>query len=228
MKRSSINRAIATAKNILTDVGISLPEFAYWDCTDWYEHRDQLDYIIPLMLGWDVSDYNTDNFSQVGGVLFTLRNGNPSDARVGVPYAEKYIILLEGQGLPMHFHHVKTEDIINRSGGILSMELYHADNSNNLDMKTPVAIRRDGILYTYSPGEVISVKKGESITLPPRLYHRFWAAEGYGNLVVGEVSSINNDHEDNYFHESVPRFSSIYEDEPRITYLCNELHELLR
>ncbi len=227
MKRSEINKAIEHAKELLCEACITLPKFAYWNTVDWKQHRDQLDWVVPLMLGWDVSDYNANNFAQLGGVLFTVRNGNPEDNTVGVPYAEKYIILEEGQGLPLHFHHIKTEDIINRFSGLLAMELYWADKDNKLDKKTPIQVRKDGILYTYEPGEVVYVEVGESITLPPRLYHRFWAEQGHGNLIVGEVSSINNDYEDNYFYQPVPRFSAIEEDEPRSTYLCNELHKLV-
>ena len=42
------------------------------------------------------------------------------------------------------------------------------------------------------------------------------------NVLIGEVSSINDDTKDNRFLEPIPRFSSIEEDEPILFYLCNE------
>lgn len=72
------------------------------------------------MLGWDVTDYGLNDYKKIGGVLFTVRNGDQNDPSIGVPYAEKYILLEEGQGLPIHFHYSKTEDIINRAGGVLA------------------------------------------------------------------------------------------------------------
>ncbi len=222
MKRSTINQAIEDARALLKKAQIQLPEFGYWDLESWQNHRNAIDWIAKLMLGWDVTDFNENNFYKQGGVLFTLRNGDPANLSIGVPYAEKYIILKEGQALPCHFHHIKTEDIINRYGGILALELYNAKPNNEIDYETPVSVRQDGILHTYKPGEQISVKPGGSITLTPRLYHRFWALKGAGDLVVGEVSSVNDDYVDNYFNPPLSRFSAIEEDEPKETFLCNE------
>jgi D-lyxose ketol-isomerase len=71
------------------------------------------------------------------------------------------------------------------------------------------------------------VNKGESITLTPRLYHTFGAVEGKGDLLVGEVSSINDDTVDNHFAEDMKRFSQIEEDVPLKTPLLNEYKRVL-
>ena len=61
---------------------------------------------------------------------------------------------------------------------------------------------------------------GESITLPQRLYHEF---SGVGSRVlVGEVSTVNDDRRDNHFHKPVGRFPEIEEDEPPLYPLCGE------
>jgi D-lyxose ketol-isomerase len=54
------------------------------------------------------------------------------------------------------------------------------------------------------------------------MYHKFWAKEGAGDLVCGEVSSINDDKTDNYNADVDARFSTIEEDEKILHPLCNE------
>ena len=61
--------------------------------------------------------------------LYTVRNGLMDNPAVGVPYCEKYILMREGQRLPKHYHVYKTEDIINRAGGVLEVMLWNADKS---------------------------------------------------------------------------------------------------
>jgi D-lyxose ketol-isomerase len=68
----------------------------------------------------------------------------------------------------------------------------------------------------------VRLTPGESITLGPRLYHKFWAEAGQGTVLVGEVSKVNDDAKDNRFHEPIGRFPEIEEDEPPLHLLCNE------
>ena len=69
-------------------------------------------------------------------------------------------------------------------------------------------------------GGKVVLKAGESITLPPRLYHSFWAENGL--TLVGEVSRVNDDRTDNRFLESLPRFPAIEEDEPPVHLLVSD------
>ena len=64
------------------------------------------------MLGWDITDYGLGDFEKVGFALITLRNGNQHNPKYKKVYAEKLLMLKEGQHSPMHFHWVKSEDII--------------------------------------------------------------------------------------------------------------------
>ena len=41
-------------------------------------------------------------------------------------------------------------------------------------------------------------------------------------MLVGEVSSVNDDNADNRFLHTLPRFPSIDEDEPPLRLLCTE------
>ncbi len=226
MKRSQINEAIEWGKALLKKENITLPTFANWRHDEWIQNKVQMDMVFKTMLGWDVTDYGLDNYRKIGGVLFTVRNGDQKDSRVGVPYAEKYILLEDGQALPMHFHYTKTEDIINRAGGILALKLYNSNNDESIDMESDVTVYMDGIKHIVKPGETVTVPVGSSITLTPYMYHSFWALEGEGDLIVGEVSSVNDDNVDNRFNPKLPRFGNVEEDVAAIHPLCNEYDRL--
>ena len=228
MKRSEVNNAISWAKTLLIKENITLPIFAYWDCDEWIKNKNQLDMVRKTMLGWDVTDYGLDTYSDIGGVLFTIRNGDQNDNSIGVPYAEKYILLEDGQGLPTHFHFSKTEDIINRAGGVLALKLNNVKKDESIDHESDVVVYMDGIKKILKAGEIVTVPVGSSITLTPFMYHSFWAVEGKGDLVVGEVSAVNDDNVDNRFNPKMPRFGKIVEDEATIHPLCNEYEDLLK
>lgn len=225
MKRSEINGAIAWAKEYLKKFNITLPRMAYWDMDKWAENKDNLDYIRKVMLGWDVTDFGTGNFKEIGGVLYTVRNGDLNDPD-GLTYCEKYIVMKEGQRLPKHYHLAKSEDIINRAGGVLAVYLWNTD-ANGKQLETDVVVSMDGIACTFKAGEEILVYPGNSISLTPHMAHIFGPKPGCGDLIVGEVSKVNDDNTDNYFLEPTYRFSEIEEDEPVLHPLCNEYAKLI-
>lgn len=227
MKRSEINRAVQRAVELLGQEGIGLPAFGYWKLEDWKQNRDRLEIIRQTMLGWDVTDFSSGDFLHTGSVLFTIRNGSPSGT--GTPYAEKLIFQRHEteQEIPFHFHRIKTEDIINRGGGILQLRLYCSGPDGTLDREREVEVFCDGIRHRIPAGTVVEVQKGCSITLVPGLYHRFWAKKGAGDLIAGEVSSVNDDRTDNCFLQQRDRFSVIEEDEEVLFPLCNEYGKLL-
>jgi D-lyxose ketol-isomerase len=131
------------------------------------------------------------------------------------------MIALEGQVTPMHFHWNKTEDIINRGGGNLVMELYRSTPDNNLsDERVTVSI--DGVRVTLKAGEPLKLKPGQSICLPPLLYHRFYGENGNGTVLIGEVSMVNDDDNDNRFYDKVGRFPDIVEDVEPVYLLVND------
>ena len=49
-------------------------------------------------------------------------------ARAGRLYAEKAMMVQDGQRTPHHFHVVKTEDILNRGGARFVVELFKVDS----------------------------------------------------------------------------------------------------
>ena len=221
MKRSEINALIASAKHLFHQHGFRLPPFAAWTPADWARKGSEADEIRVNRLGWDLTDFGSGKFATTGLLLFTLRNGNLKDPNNVKMYAEKLMIVEDSQVTPFHFHWVKTEDIINRGGGNLVVELRHSDSNDNFTDE-PIQVRCDGVLRTVPAGGSVVLRSGESITLTPRLYHKFYGQIRTGRVVVGEVSSVNDDAADNRFKDPVGRFPAIEEDEPPAHYLCNE------
>ena len=224
MKRSEINAAIIKAKERLEEYRISLPMFGYWTPNEVAENKCKISRIKERMLGWDVTDFGTGDFKTCGAVLFTVRNGDKNDKENRAPYAEKYIILSDesDQKIPLHYHIDKTEDIINRGGGVLMVELYNKAEDGGLDKTSDVTVYMDAVKHVVPAGSIIEVTPGNSITLEPYVYHSFGAKRGAGMLIVGEVSKVNDDNNDNVFLVSSERFCGIEEDEAPIHLLVNE------
>ena len=222
MKRSEVNSAIRWALEVLDANGIRLPALANWSPSEIQARSRELDVVRKLALGWDVTDFGSGDFSKTGAVLYTVRNGLVDDPMVGVPYCEKYILMREGQYMPSHCHVFKTEDIINRVGGGLGVRLWNVDHVNFRPLDTPVKVNMDGFSRIFRPGEEVHVKPGESVTLVPYVAHSLFPVSGTGDLILGEVSKVNDDNTDNFFLDSVIRYSEIVEDEPPFRVLCNE------
>ena len=221
MKRSEINRILIEAIKFFESRKFKLPPFGHWTPRDWKKAGHDADEIRRNMLGWDITDFGSGDFPRCGLTLFTLRNGSLRDKKSGKTYCEKIMVVDEEQVTPMHFHWSKTEDIINRGGGNLVVELHNADKKDDL-AKTEVKVSVDGVVRRVAAGDRVILRPGESITLTPRLYHKFWGQKGKGKVLVGEVSTVNDDTKDNNFHGGLPRFSAIEEDAPPNHYLCSE------
>jgi D-lyxose ketol-isomerase len=221
MKRSEINSQIGAAKRLFNQHMFLLPPFAFWSPQDWAQKGAEADELRNNKLGWDLTDFGSGRFASIGLLLFTIRNGNVNDSNNAKPYAEKIMIVEEGQVTPFHFHFRKTEDIINRGGGNLVVELYNSDADGNFTNER-VRVHCDGVVRNVAPGGSLVLHPGESITLPPRLYHKFQGQVRAGRVLVGEVSSVNDDATDNRFKEPVGRFPKIDEDEAPVHLLCNE------
>ena len=88
-------------------------------------------------------------------------------------YAEKLLISRHNQLAPMHTHIKKAEDIINRGGASLAVEIFGSDQQGNYDEQRGGVVYCDGIRRSFSPGERIILKPGQSITLLPGDWHAF-------------------------------------------------------
>src|SRR5512140_1869684 len=212
MKRSRINHLINEAIELFGKAGFKLPPFAFWTPEDWKSKGEEVDEIRRNALGWDVTDFGSRDFDRTGLLLFTVRNGNyHHPEQYPKPYAEKIMVVKENQVTPYHVHWKKREDIINRGGGELVLELYKSTRDEKLsDESFTVSI--DGLKKNCKPGEKVMLKPGESICLEPYVYHKFYGAPGMGTVVVGEVSAVNDDTTDNRFLSAKGRFPKIEED----------------
>lgn len=222
MKRTRINQIMAEADEMIRHYGFALPPFAYWTPEEFKARADVARHVIDARCGWDITDYGAGRYDEMGLFLFTLRNGLLGDLQRGggMCYAEKLLISKQDQLSPMHTHALKAEDIINRGGATLVIELFGSDDQGRFAEDRGGSIMCDGIRRDYGPGDKICLAAGESITLMPGDWHAFWG-DG-GDVLVGEVSTVNDDETDNIFREPIGRFAEIEEDEAPMHLLVSD------
>ncbi len=219
MKRSEINQLIRNSIEFFNEMKFNLPPWAFWAPEEWKGKYDTCSEIVENMHGWDLTDFGSGDFMKEGLMLFTLRNGNQKkDKKI---YAEKIMIVEENQVTPMHFHWSKMEDIINRGGGNLVIDLYKSDKDENFSQED-FEVKIDGITRTISAGGQVILTPGESICLEQGIYHKFYGEPGKGKVLVGEVSAVNDDSTDNRFYDEVGRFPDIVEDEAPLHLLASD------
>ena len=219
MKRSEINNLIQNSIDFFDKMNFKLPPWAYWTPKEWKEKYETCNEIVDNMLGWDLTDFASGDFHKQGLILFTIRNGNQQkDKKI---YAEKIMIVEENQETPMHFHWSKMEDIINRGGGNLVIDLYQSDANEDFSDKD-LEVKVDGVKRIVKAGGQVILTPGESICLSQGMYHRFYGKEGKGKVLVGEVSAVNDDSSDNRFYVPAGRFPDIVEDEKPLHLLASD------
>ncbi len=226
MKRSEINQLILEADAFIHQFGFYLPPFAHWTLSDWQRLGTAAQQIKDRNLGWDITDFGLGQYAQKGVLLFTIRNGTLEElaAGHGQVYCEKVLLCQPEQLVLHHFHYRKTEDIINRGGGQLEITLYQADDNYQIT-NADIRVNCDGLWHTVPAGGSILLEPGQSITLQPLQYHQFKAKKA--PVLVGEVSTVNDDHTDNHFLEPVGRFPSIEEDVAPVRLLVEDYSRLL-
>ena len=214
MKRSRINDIMASADAMIRSFGFVLPPFAYWSPGEFADRAKsrQIGRIAQARMGWDITDYGQGDFDRLGLFLFTLRNGRLDDLGRGggMCYAEKLLISKQDQVSPCHTHGIKSEDIINRGGARLAVELFGSDAAGGCAQAQGGRVTCDGLPRAFAPGEVIMLDPGQSVTLMPGDWHAFWGVGG--DVLIGEVSTVNDDLTDNIFRDPVGRFAAIEED----------------
>src|SRR5687767_295054 len=124
MKRSEINDLQREALALFAEHRLALPPFATWGEAEWRNGPETAEYCLSHQMGWDITDFGSSDFGRRGLVIFCVRNGRQGVADEK-PYAEKLLVVREGQETPDHHHRVKMEDIIVRGGGNLILELHN-------------------------------------------------------------------------------------------------------
>ena len=166
---------------------------------------------LPPNPRWDITDFGLGDFVRYGLVLINLAE-EPE-------YCEKLMYARKGQTTPLHTHRKKKEDIICRSGS-LALELW-GDQPEEAAKGEPFKVQVNGELQTLKSGDVLVLGAGERITLTPGIYHAFWPETA--GCVIGEVSTANDDANDNFFLDpNVGRFPGIEEDESAELRLISE------
>ena len=221
MKRSEVNAVIRHAETFLEQVRFTLPPFARFTKQDWARLGEEAREIADAGLGWDVGDFGLGDFHKFGALLFTLRNGDKSQLErgAGKVYCEKIIVMTPDQTILHHYHKSKTEDIINRAGGALELILHRANPDGSFSSEE-VSFASDGVQRCVAAGGTVTLEVGMSITLEPLVYHQFRAIGE--TVLVGEVSTVNDDANDNFFFDGVPRFVAIENDEAPYRLLVTE------
>lgn len=218
MLRSAVDAHIGDALSLFAARGLVPPPWARFTPADWAARPERARYCAERQMGWDVTDFGSGDFASRGLLLLCTRNGlggRPGERT----YAEKIMVVRDGQETPFHLHRLKSEDIINRGGGDLIVEVTAFDDGGRETTGT-VAVQVDGEWRHLPPRAPLVLTPGESVTLMPGQMHRFY---GRGTVVVGEVSQTNDDLSDNVFLEALGRFAAIVEDAPARFALWSEL-----
>ncbi|MGX8850852.1 D-lyxose/D-mannose family sugar isomerase [Amedibacillus sp. YH-ame10] len=212
MKRSEMNEIIQYTLDATKKFNMPLPPFATYGIEDWKNVTEEEKEIVDNMLGWDITDFGSNDFDHIGLTIFTFRNGNFHDHKTyPKPYCEKLLFVRDGQFLPFHFHFKKIEDIINRGGGDLEITMYNSKEDGSFD-DTDVLVSVDAKTIKVEAGGKVVLKPGQSVTLFPGQYHQWQGVPGTGDVMLFEVSTTNDDMVDNRFYEAKDRIPSVEED----------------
>ncbi|MEM7615356.1 MAG: D-lyxose/D-mannose family sugar isomerase [Pseudomonadota bacterium] len=220
MKRSTVNEILREGDAFIRSFGYVMPPFAYLSPED-LRATDHAE-IKRRGMGWDITDYGQGKYDEMGLFLFTTRNGLAEDLSRGggMVYAEKIMISRRDQLSPMHRHIIKSEDIINRGGANLVLELFARAEDGSIDRDAQVQVMVDGVPVGLPPGGLLKLDPGQSVTLHPDTWHAFWG-EG-GDVLIGEVSTVNDDNTDNIFEMDIGRFAQVEEDEAPLHLLVSD------
>jgi D-lyxose ketol-isomerase len=167
---------------------------------------------LPPLPSWDITDFGLGDFAHCGLTLINLAT-EPE-------YCEKIMFARSGQITPCHMHRRKKEDIIARAGR-LALRLWPEKPGKPVNLNRALRVVLNGRPEPYRAGQPMILPAGSRVTIPPGLWHEF-AAEG-GEAIIGEVSTANDDQNDNFFLDpAVGRFPGIEEDEPALVRLIGE------
>lgn len=165
---------------------------------------------LPPEPRWDITDFGLGSFAEYGLTLINLAE-EPE-------YCEKLMFAYQNQRTPAHTHAKKKEDIICRNGQLV-IQLWPGNPADPGAAAFEVPINGKPVMV--QSGEVITIEQGSRITLVPGVYHEFWSGTPY--CIIGEVSTANDDLNDNFFvNEQIGRFPGIEEDEPAVLKLLSE------
>jgi D-lyxose ketol-isomerase len=159
---------------------------------------------LPPNPKWDVTDFGLGNFPRFGLTLVNLA-AEPE-------YCEKLMYARAGQTTPCHTHKKKKEDIICRAG-TLALRVWPGRPEREDCVGVGEALLPvDGAFSRIPAGRPFFLEAGQRVTLVPGVWHTFASASR--ECVIGEVSTANDDLNDNVFlNPDIGRFPVVEEDE---------------
>lgn len=167
---------------------------------------------LPPAPKWDITDFGLGDFDRFGLTLINLAE-EPE-------YCEKLMWARRGQTTPCHTHAKKKEDIICRNGE-LTLELWPNRPSSETDLPGGLTVSVNGAPQFLAPGEKLVLPAGSRVTLTPGIWHAFYPTSE--ECIIGEVSTANDDLNDNFFtNPDIGRFPGIEEDAPLTVRLLSE------
>jgi len=220
VKRSEINATLLLARDFFEAYRFKLPKWAAWSPVNWDYSGEEMQAIKDCQLGWDVTDFAQGNFSEQGMTSFMLRNGAPSlepppdhaPQEAKRHYSEKIMLVQLHQTLPLLALKHRTQDLINRGGGDLVVQVYLSTTEYELDEKKRVPLQVNGIAYNVKAGGIVRLVSGDGLTLQPATYYKYWAEKA--SCIVGAISTTCDETNDYlFFDPNCQRFPSIEPDE---------------
>lgn len=171
MRRSEIDTIIDEARATMRRHGVALPPFADWSPQDWQRHGAATRTMRDRLIGWNIAEFEKDAFARSGIALITTRMGDFEQLPTGRGklYGEKIFVIREGQSVPYHYHWVKTEDVFNRGGATLAIDLVAVD-SQGRPTDAAIDLDRDGLPHHIVARGTIRLSPGEGDQ--PRSRHR--------------------------------------------------------
>ncbi len=183
---------------------------AYRDACDCFRRHG---WALPPEPRWDITDFGLGDFSRHGLTLINLATE--------AEYCEKLMYARAGQRTPCHTHAKKKEDIICRAGALILWLWPEKPESEFAAAEGTVTVPINGRPIRIAAGQPQVLPAGHRVTLVPGIWHAF--APQSAEVVIGEVSTANDDEHDNVFaNPDIGRFPDIDEDEPPQVRLLRE------
>lgn len=165
---------------------------------------------LPPAPRWDVTDFGLGDWRKFGLVLVNLAE-EPE-------YCEKLMYAQEGMTTPAHTHAKKKEDIICRWGS-LAIQVWERHPGKTGHQNVSVPLNHEP--HEAASGSLIILEAGSRVTLVPGVYHAFYPLSE--ECIIGEVSTANDDLNDNFFvNPDIGRYPGIEEDVPMTVRLISE------
>jgi D-lyxose ketol-isomerase len=165
---------------------------------------------LPPRARWDVTDFGLGEWKKFALVLVNLAEE--------AEYCEKLMYARKGMTTPFHTHRKKKEDIICRWGRLAVRVSAGVPGPND---GKPLVVPVDHEPREVKSGDVIELAAGSRVTLVPDVYHEFYPLSG--ECIIGEVSTANDDLNDNFFiNPDVGRYTKIEEDEAAFVRLVSD------